>query len=134
MKGQTTHLQDYLDGEKITIISFWATWCSPCKKELDNIADLYEEWQEAYNVQVIAVSTDDQRSRSKVASTVATRGWEDYIILLDANQQLKQAFNFAAIPQTFLINKKGEIVYSHPGYTAGDEYELEEKMKELVGK
>ncbi|HUM46792.1 MAG TPA: redoxin domain-containing protein, partial [Chitinophagales bacterium] len=44
---------------KIIILSFWATWCVPCKKELTNIMDVYEDWQKNYNVELIAVSIDD---------------------------------------------------------------------------
>ena len=52
------------------VISFWATWCKPCTKELNNIAELYEDWQDETNVKLVAVSIDDRRSQSKVAPYV----------------------------------------------------------------
>jgi len=130
LSGKTVNIQEFAKNGKITVISFWATWCSPCKKELDAIADMYEEWQEDYDMELVAVTIDNARALSKVPAMVETKGW-DYIVLSDAKQELQRALNFQSVPQTFLINEAGEIVYSHSGYVAGDEYELEDKIKAL---
>ncbi|MCB0530485.1 MAG: TlpA family protein disulfide reductase, partial [Saprospiraceae bacterium] len=71
-----------------------------------------------------------QRQLAKVKPMVETKGWE-YTILSDANNILGNLLNFQTIPQTFLLNKKGEIVFTHSGYVPGDEYELEEKIKSV---
>lgn len=131
LDGQTMNIQEFGKNGKITVISFWATWCSPCKKELDAIANLYEEWQEAYDMELVAITIDTQRALAKVKPMVESSGWP-YIILSDVNQQLRNSLNFQTIPQTFLLDKDGNIVYSHSGYVPGDEYELENKIKELV--
>jgi cytochrome c biogenesis protein CcmG, thiol:disulfide interchange protein DsbE len=115
------------------VISFWATWCSPCKKELDAISEVYAEWKEKYGVEVIAISVDDARSAPKVKPTVEQKGWE-YTILLDSNQDFQRAMNIESVPYAFLVNAKGEIVFEHSGYVSGDELELEEKLKELTKK
>jgi peroxiredoxin len=133
LDGKTVNLKDYVTAGKITVISFWATWCAPCKKELSAIADLYPEWQEKYNAQLLAVTIDTQRALAQVGPLVETEGWE-YIILSDANNQLKNALNFQAIPQTYLVDQQGNIVYSHSSYVPGDEFELEAKIKALAGK
>ncbi|HQU57815.1 MAG: TlpA family protein disulfide reductase [Phaeodactylibacter sp.] len=131
LDGQTIDIQDYAKDGKITVISFWATWCSPCKKELSAIAEVYEEWQEAYDMELVAITLDTQRALAKVKPMVEASGWT-YTILSDANQQLRNALNFQTIPQTFLLDKAGNIVFSHSGYVPGDEFELENKIKELV--
>jgi len=64
------------DNGTITVVSFWATWCTPCKKELDVIADMYEDWQDDYDVEVIAITIDNSRALAKVPAMVATKGWE----------------------------------------------------------
>lgn len=133
LEGQSVDIQDYIGNGKITVISFWATWCSPCKKELDAIADLYPEWKEDYDVEFIAITIDNARALSKVPAMVSSKGWE-YTILSDANQDLQRALNFQTIPQTFLLDGEGKILYSHSGYNPGDEFELEDHIIEASGK
>ena len=129
--GKTVNIQDYVGNGKITVMSFWATWCSPCKIELDAINEIYADWQEDYDMELLAVTIDDQRTLAKVHALVETKGWE-YTILADVKSDLKKALNFQTVPQTFLINQEGEIVYTHSGYNPGDEFELEEKIAKLV--
>jgi peroxiredoxin len=69
---------------------------------------------------------------SKVRPILEQKGWP-FEILSDPNQELQQALNFQAIPQTFVVDLKGEIVYEHTGYQPGDEYELEEAIA-AIGK
>ncbi len=129
LSGKSVNIQDYTNDGKLTILSFWATWCSPCKKELNTIADYYEEWQDEYDVQLVAVTIDNARALRKVKPMVDNFGW-DYIILSDQNEDLKKAMNFQTVPQTFVIDQDGKIVYTHSGYKPGDEAELEEVLKE----
>lgn len=133
LEGQTVNIQDYVGKGKITVMSFWATWCSPCKRELDAIADIYEDWQEEYDMELLAVTIDDARSMAKVPALVETKGWE-YTILADSKRELQKALNFQTVPQTFLIDAEGNIVYTHSGYNPGDEIELEDKIAALAGK
>ncbi len=133
LKGKSINVQDFANNGKITVFSFWATWCSPCKKELDAIAEVYPDWQEEYDVELVAITVDNARALPKVPGMVESKQW-DYIILSDVKQELQRALNFQSVPQTFLIDKNGNIVYSHTGYVSGDEYELEDKIKALVRK
>lgn len=116
---------------KITVVSFWATWCVPCKKELNNVADLYEEWQKKYNMQLVAVSIDDSRSAPRVKPYVDGQRWE-YEVLLDTNSDLKRSLNILNVPYTLLIDQNGKVVFEHSGYVDGDEFELEKEMAKLM--
>ena len=132
LDGKTVNILDFAKNGKITVLSFWATWCSPCKRELDAISEYYEEWQEDYDMELVAVTIDNARALPKVKPMVETKGWE-YTILSDANQDLQRALNFQTVPMTFLVNQQGNIVYTHSGYNPGDEFELEDKIKALTG-
>lgn len=130
LDGKNINIQNIENDGNPIVICFWATWCKPCIKELNNIADVYEDWQEETGVKIIAVSIDNSRASHKVKPRVNTNGW-DYEVLLDVNSELKRAMGVGDPPYTFLLNGKKEIVYVHNGYTEGDEDELYEKIKKL---
>ena len=133
LQGKTINIQDLENDGNPMVISFWATWCKPCKKELNTIAEVYDDWQEETGVKLIAISIDDTRSMSKVAPYVNSSDW-DYEVYLDSNSDLKRAMGVSTVPHTFLINKEGKIVWNHKGYIDGDEEELYEQIQHLVTK
>jgi cytochrome c biogenesis protein CcmG/thiol:disulfide interchange protein DsbE len=133
IRGNKVNVADYGHTGKITVLNFWATWCTPCKKELNNIADLYEDWQTDYNVEIIAVSIDDSKTKANVVSYADGQGW-DYTVLLDMNKDLQRMLNGQTVPFTVIVDQQGNIVEKHSGYVEGDEYILEEKLIELSSK
>ena len=126
--GKTVNIKEVSNQENVVIISLWATWCLPCIKELDAISEIYEDWQEETNVELIAVSVDNSRTVKRVKPLINGKGWE-YIVLLDTNNDLKNALGAATVPLTLLI-KDNKIVFRHSGYNPGAEFELYEKIKE----
>ncbi len=134
LDGQVVNLKDYAaKSGKIIVIDFWATWCSPCKKELDTVADFYEDWQKKYNVEILAITIDNQRALPKVPGIVESKGWE-YTIFSGNEEEMRNAFNFQTIPQTVVADKNGNIVFEHSGYVPGDEEELEKAVAKAAGK
>ena len=115
------------------VISFWATWCSPCKKELNTIHEVYSDWKDETGVTLVAVSIDDEKTKNAVSTYVDGKSW-DFEILLDPNGDFKRAMGVNNVPHTFLIDKDGNIVYSHNNYAPGDEEKLLEEIKKLGAK
>lgn len=113
------------------VISFWATWCSPCKRELNTIQELYEDWQEETGVHLVAVSIDDEKTKNSVPTYVNGKGWE-YLVLMDPNGDFKRAMGVNNVPHTFLVDAQGNIVYSHNNYMPGDEDKLYEEIKKVA--
>lgn len=112
------------------VISFWATWCAPCKKELMAVHDVYEDWQAETGVNLVAVSIDDEKTKRDVITYVNGKAW-DYTVLLDPNGDFKRSMGVNNVPHTFLIDKNGNIVYTHNNYAPGDEEKLFEEIKKL---
>ena len=131
LDGQIVNMSQLENDGKPIIINFWATWCSPCKRELNNINDVFEDWVEETGVRLIAISIDDMRQVYKVAPYVEGVAWE-FDVLLDTNGDFKRAMNVNNVPFTFLLDGEGNIVYKHNNYAEGDEDELYEKVLELV--
>jgi len=127
LDGKTFDTADFDNNGQPMIINFWATWCAPCKKELNNISDVYDDWVEETGVKLIAISIDDARSRSRVLPYVNGSSWE-YEVYIDENQDFKRAMGVNNVPHTFLVDGAGNIVYSHNNYAPGDEDELFEKI------
>jgi peroxiredoxin len=130
LEGKIVSLKtDFAEKDKIYVYSFWATWCTPCISELEEMNDLQEEWKKAVNMEIIAVATDDSRTQKRVKPLVNGKGW-DYKVLLDVNQDFKRAMSIVNIPYTIVV-KNGVIVHIQNGYVPGNENELFEKLKSL---
>jgi len=128
INGEIVSLKNILREDKTIILSFFATWCSPCIKELNTLNEVYEKWKEDYNVDIIAISIDDSKSVSRVKPLVKTKGWT-FPVYLDINSDVKRAFNVINLPHIIIL-KKGKIVYQHTTYYEGFEDFLLEKIRE----
>ena len=115
------------------IISFFASWCKPCNRELKAINEVYADWQDETGVRLVAISIDEAQNAQKVKPMVDAAGWE-YQVLLDPNSEFRRAMGVHMIPHVFIIGGDGKIVESRSGYTEGGEQHLIEKVRELVKK
>lgn len=131
MQGKTISTSAFSNGDKPIVINFWATWCKPCILELNNISEVYPDWQEKTGVKIIAISIDDARNVTKVAPFVKGRGWE-YEVYIDENSEFRRAMNVQNPPHTFVLNGKGEVVWQHNGYAPGDEKKLYEVITKVA--
>jgi thiol-disulfide isomerase/thioredoxin len=127
LQGRTIKIQAEISKDKITVLSFWATWCVPCINELDAISDVYDDWKEETNVEIIALSIDDSRTQRRIRPLVSGKGWE-YKILIDKNQELKRALNISVVPHIIIL-KGNKILYRYSGYSPGSEDKLFEIIK-----
>ena len=129
--GKTVNTAELNNDGKPFIISFFATWCKPCNRELKAIQEVYADWQDETGVKVIAISIDQAQNIQKVKPLVDGNGWE-FDILLDPNSDFKRAMGVNMIPHVFVIDGKGNIAESRSGYTEGGEEHLIEKVRELI--
>ena len=132
MKGKAVNTAE-LTANGPVIISFWATWCAPCKKELNTIHEVYDDWVTETGVTLVAIAIDDEKTKSQVPVYVNGKAW-DYTVLMDPNWDFKRAMGVNNVPHTFLVDKNGVIVYSHNNYAPGDEEKLYQELLKLSEK
>lgn len=130
LDGQEVNTNTLNNQGKPFVLSFWATWCRPCIQELNAIDEIYDQWQE-HGFKLIAISTDDARTRHNVLPMVKGRGWE-YEFYLDENGDFRRAMGVHLVPHTFILNSKGEVVYQHTSFMEGLEWEMFDLLMELL--
>ena len=128
VEGNTVQTASISNDGKPVIISFWATWCKPCLRELKAIHEVYPDWQDETGVKMIIVSIDQAQDANRVKPMVDGFGWE-YEVLLDPNGDFKRAMNVQNVPHVFVLDGKGKIVYNHAGYVDGGEQDIYEALK-----
>ncbi|MFV0468838.1 MAG: TlpA family protein disulfide reductase [Dysgonomonas sp.] len=129
--GKTINTADLSNDGKPIIISFFATWCKPCQRELKAINEVYDEWREETGVKVIAVSIDEAQNAAKVKPLVDGFGW-DFDVVLDPNSDFKRALGVNLIPASIVLDGNGKIVSSRTGYTDGSEEHLIEEVRKII--
>jgi cytochrome c biogenesis protein CcmG, thiol:disulfide interchange protein DsbE len=132
--GKDFNISDFQECGKPVIITFWASWCKPCIKELTAVSELYESWKEETGVIIYAISVDDSRTLNKAKLMINSKNWE-FEFYFDINGDFKRAMGVVDVPHTFILNSSGEIIYQHSSYMEGSESEMIKKIREdLSGK
>lgn len=128
IEGKTVNTATLSNDGKPIIVSFFATWCKPCMRELKAIHEVYPDWQDETGVKVVLISIDSAQDAERVKPLVDGQGWE-YEVLLDPNGEFKRLMQVQTVPHVFVLDGKGNIVYNHTGYTDGSEDDLYEVVK-----
>jgi len=131
--GKKLPFNDIIEKGKVTVISFWATWCVPCKKEIKNISLKLPEWKKEVDFNYITMSIDEARAEGLVRTYAISQGWS-FPYYIDQNSDLKRSLNFQSVPFTLVVDKEGKAAWKHIGYEEGGENEVFAKVKELSGK
>ena len=127
LDGAAFSSADLARAEGATIVALWATWCAPCKKELDVYSDFYQEWKDEYGAELYAVSIDNARAIKKIPAMVEAKGWA-FPVLTDDEKGMLSALQIRSIPQIYIIGEDGTVLYEHAGYSPGDE----EKVRQVL--
>ena len=130
VNGNAVNTAELSNDGKPMVISFWATWCKPCKRELKAIQEVYPDCQDETGVKLIAVSIDEAQNAQKVKPLVDGMGWE-YDVLLDPNGEFKRQMGVTDVPHAFIVDGEGNVVWSHKGYVDGGEEEIIEVLRGL---
>ena len=107
--GKTVSTDTLRNDGKPFIISFFATWCKPCNRELSAIAEVYDEWQKETGVKLYAVSIDKAQNANKVKPLVNQNGWP-YEVMLDPNSEFRKSFGGEMIHLLIICDGRGYLI------------------------
>lgn len=116
---------------KVVVLSFWATWCGPCKEEMPHLQKLYDAHKDEGLV-IVSISADDARTASRVKPFIKSKGFT-FPVLLDRESTVTGVYNPGkTLPWTVVIARDFSIADTHAGYDPGDEVVLGDKIKKLL--
>jgi peroxiredoxin len=90
---------------KVVLLNFWATWCPPCRKEMPDLEELYQQFK-GQGLLILSISDEDViKVRPFIAQQKVT-----YPILLDPGRKVNELFQIQGIPKTFVYDRNGKLV------------------------
>lgn len=101
---------------KIVLLSFWATWCGPCKEELPSVQALYKKLSDKG---FVVVAVDIGEEKTKVAQFVKEHNLT-FPVLLDGDVAVGSAFGASSIPTNYLLDRSGRIFARIIGFDGTD--------------
>lgn len=122
--GKTATLKDYRG--KVVVLDFWATWCHGCKEEIPWFAE-FERNYGAQGAAVVGVSMDEEGW--KVVKPFILEAEVPYRIVL-GNDSTAQKYGIQAMPDTFLIDRRGKIAAAYTGMINKDE--VDKNIRTLI--
>lgn len=114
--GNSHTLSDYKG--KTVFLNFWATWCPPCRAEMPEIQELFEEYGENANDLIIlgvaSPNVGQEGSADDIAAFLSENEYS-YPVVMDTDGLNSYAYGVSALPTTFMIDKDGNVF----GYVSG---------------
>ncbi|MFM2269147.1 MAG: hypothetical protein RL757_2588 [Bacteroidota bacterium] len=131
--GRTTNSSKLLqnDGKTTTVLLFWLTTCGPCRMEMEAFEKNMEAWKnEVPNFRIVAISIDFSDNIPAFQRRVREAKWH-FEAYHDRNREFQWVMpgNLNGLPQLFIYDKTGKVVFYKRRYIPGDEKEIFEKIK-----
>lgn len=114
----------------VTLVNIWATWCGPCRKEMPSMERLYQAYKDR-GLRIAAVSIDEG-DESAVTAFGAELGLT-FDLLHDKSGQIQQVYQTLGVPQSWLLDQSGRIIYVSIGGELWDSAEHRARIDSLLG-
>jgi peroxiredoxin len=129
--GNAVSSAKLMENGKVVVLNFWGLRCGACLAEMPSLNGLHERYKE--KVTVLGVNNDGIDGAFLARQIGKMKLKIDYTVVPDPEMKIVDLFRMTMAPLTFVIDAKGVVRYRHENYTPGDEKELEEVVRSLVG-
>ena len=114
---------------KVVLLTFWATWCGVCRRELPNLENLYKNLKGHDDFAVLTINLD--QSSESVPPFVRKNDYQ-FPVLLDADNRVSTAYDVSGIPANFIIDRSGKIIWSCAGGIDWSDPTLQRAVEKLL--
>ncbi|MGI8952894.1 MAG: peroxiredoxin family protein [Chitinophagaceae bacterium] len=109
---------------KIVLIDFWASWCGPCRESMKGLRELYKKYKDK-GFEIYGISVDENKNYWRQAIFDEGMKW---LQVIDAEGKIAAQWNVQYIPDTFLLDKNGNMIAVN-----SSKEELDKLLKKLLG-
>ena len=108
--GNQVNLSDLIVNEQPIVVNFWASWCPPCKEEMPDFENVYQDLGDEVQFMMVSV-VDGRRETIESATQFVAEGGFTFPVYFDTEQEGARAYGIQAIPTTIFIDSNGNIVH-----------------------
>jgi len=118
--------------KRATVLLFWMTTCGPCRMELNAISGKFDTWKKKTDFDFYAISIDFSDRVEQFNTRVKESKWP-FPAYMDIHREFRSVMpgELNGLPQLFVLNKKGEVIYHTRRYMSGDEDKLFEALQKM---
>jgi peroxiredoxin len=113
---------------QVVYLSFWASWCVPCRQEMPYLAQLWERHHEQ-GFQVLAINVDED---VELARAFVEEYKIDFPVLLDTDRAVSSSYRVPGFPTHFIVDRRGRIRFSGLGFNLNDLRAVSEEVATLL--
>lgn len=126
--GKNVSLESLLNKGPV-LIDFWADYCNPCKIAMPYLNDLANKYD---SLTVVLISIDSPKNQMKAKNYLKGKNYK-FVTLFDSEKTLAKKLNVVNPPHSFILDRNGEISYTHVGFEPGTEATYEQHIRSLMG-
>lgn len=124
--GGRVNLADYRG--QVVLLNFWASWCGPCRTEMPILEQLHKQYK-AKGFTMVGVNVEPN---SGDALKALQKTPVSFPILFDTDSTVSKLYQVQGMPNTVILDRKGNVRYVHRGYKPGDENLYLDQIRALI--
>jgi peroxiredoxin len=119
-------LKDY-KGD-VVYLTFWASWCTPCRQEMPYLAQLWQR-HHAAGLQVIGINVDED---IEAARQFAREHELPFPLVQDEGRAVSTLYHVPGYPTHFIVDRRGRIRFSGLGFNLADVAAVSQEVETLL--